>query len=229
MNDIVYILKEDAEADELRYSLRSVCENFPYREIWFYCGKPEGITPDHYVPFRQKGIMAWEKVTSTIEEICKNRKISDDFWLFNDDFFIMKPVEDMPTYYDGTLLKRIQQIEKRRGNVSSLYSYQLRNTRDALMEDSYKTFNYAVHMPMLINKKKALQTIRKYPKIAMFRSLYGNMHNVGGKQHVDVKIFDEKKPKKDADFLSTTEKSFKVCPVGEFIREKFPDKCKYED
>ena len=227
--DIVYILKEDVEPEELRYSLRSVCKNFPYREVWFYCGKPDGIEPDHYVPFRQKGIMPWEKVTSTIEEICKNKDISEDFWLFNDDFFIMKKVEDIPTYYDRTLLRRIQQIEGRRGGVPSLYSTQLRRTREVLVTEGYRTLNYAVHLPMLINKKKALETIRKYPRIAMFRSLYGNMHQVGGEQHTDVKIFDEKKPKKDADFLSTTEASFKNYPVGEYIREKFPKKCKYED
>lgn len=229
MNDIVYILKSDIEADELRYSLRSVCENFPYREIWFYCGKPEGITPDHYVPFNQKGLMVWEKVTSTIEAVCKNPKISEDFWLFNDDFFIMKPVEDMPTYYDRTLMRRIQQIEKRRGGTKSLYTSQLRRTRDILMEDGYKTFNYAVHMPMLINKKKALETIRKYPRGCMFRSMYGNMHNIGGEQHSDVKIFTDTKPKKDCDFISTTEGSFNKYPVGEFIRERFPSPCKYED
>ena len=229
MNDIVYILKEGVEPDEIRYSLRSVCKNFPYKEVWFYGGKPEGITPDHYVEFRQKGMMPWEKVVSTIIEICRNKEISDDFWLFNDDFFIMKKVEDMPPYYDKTLLRRIQQIEGRRGGAPSLYSTQLRRTREALVNEGYRTLNYAVHMPMLINKKKALKVIMKYPKVSMFRSLYGNVYRVGGEQHTDVKIFDDKSPKKDVDFLSTTETSFRNCPVGEFIRERFPEKCKYED
>ena len=154
MNDIVYILKEDVEPDELRYSLRSVCKNFPYKEVWFFGGKPEGITPDHYVQFRQKGMMPWEKVVSTIEEICRNKDISEDFWLFNDDFFIMKKVKDMPPYYDKTLLRRIQQIEGRRGGIPSLYSTQLRRTREALVTEGYRTLNYAVHMPILINRTK---------------------------------------------------------------------------
>lgn len=230
MYDIVYILKQDVKPDELRYSLRSVCANFPYNKIWFYCGKPEGITPDEYVPFEQKGVMAWEKTTSTVKEICKNKQITADFWLFNDDFYIMKPVEDMPIYYDRTLFRRIQQIEKRRGGAGSLYSMQLRRTRDALQDMGFKTFNYAVHMPMLINRKKGLAVIEQYPKLPMFRSVYGNVYNVGGEQHADVKIVQRDiKPKEDCDFLSTGDGELNDTEVGRFIMSRFPNKCKYED
>lgn len=230
MNDIVYILKEDVEPEELRYSLRSVCKNFPYRKIWFYCGKPEGITPDEYVPYHQKGVMTWEKVTNTIREICRNKQITEDFWLFNDDFFIMKPVEDMPTYYDRTLFRRIQQIEKRRKGAPSLYSRQLRITREVLQDNGYKTFNYAVHMPMLINKKKALKVIGMFPNLYMFRSVYGNVMNVGGEQHADVKIITkDKEPPKDCDFLSTGDGDMSESAVGRFIMAQFPEPCKYED
>lgn len=230
MYDIVYILKSDVKPDELRYSLRSVCKNFPYRKIWFYCGKPDGITPDEYVPFNQRGVMVWEKTTSTVEAICKNKDITEDFWLFNDDFFIMKPVTDMPTYYDKTLYRRIQQIEKKRGGAPSLYSYQLRLTRDTLMDNGYRTYNYAVHMPMLINRTKGLKTIRAFPKLHMFRSVYGNLWNVGGEQHTDVKIVDPKlKPKKDCDFLSTSDRPLAETEVGRFVMSAFPEKCKYED
>ena len=229
MYDIVYVLKNDVKAEELRYSLRSVCENFPYRKIWFYCGCPEGIKPDEYVPFIQKGVMTWEKTTSTVEEICKNKNITEDFYLFNDDFFIMKPVEDMPIYYDGTLFRRIQQIQKKRGGAPSLYSMQLSQTRDALQEYGFKTFNYAVHMPMLINRKKALEVIRQYPKLRMFRSVYGNVANVGGEQHKDVKIANKDiEPNKDCDFLSTSDGELSESKVGRFIMERFPNPCKYE-
>ena len=230
MYDIVYILKEDVKPDELRYSLRSVCENFPYNKVWFYCGKPEGITPDEYVPYVQKGVMVWDKTTNTVEAICKNNKITEDFWLFNDDFYIMQPVEDMPTYYDRTLFRRIQQIEKRRGGAPSLYSNQLRLTRDALQDMGYKTFNYAVHMPMLINRKKGLAVIRKYPNLRMFRSVYGNVYNIGGEQHKDVKITNRDiKPSEACDFLSTGDTPMEETAVGRYIMAQFPNKCKYED
>ena len=230
MFDIVYILKEDIQPEELRYSLRSVCKNFPHNRVVFYGGKPEGIEPDKWVNFKQRGVSVWEKTTSTVKAICEDNDITEDFWLFNDDFFIMKPVKDMPTYYDRTLFRRIQQIEKKRGGSRSLYTYQLRITRDALQAEGYRTFNYAVHMPMLINRKKGLEVINKYPKLNMFRSVYGNVYKVDGRQHADVKISSkDEEPPKDCDFLSTADGDMSESKVGRFIMTQFPDKCKYED
>lgn len=229
MNDIVYILKEDVEANELRYSLRSVSKNFPYRKIWFYGGKPEGLEPDEYVEYRQRGIMPWEKVIDTIYQVSKNNKITEDLWLFNDDFYIMQPVEDMPNYYDKTLFRRIQQIEKTRKGNRSLYSQQLRRTRDSLQGEGYRTTNYEVHLPMLINRKKAKALIEKYPKMVMFRSTYGNVYSIGGEQHNDVKIINPVvKPQEDCDFLSTSDGDLSNTEVGRFIMAKFPEPCRYE-
>ena len=227
--DIVYILKNDVTAEELRYSLRSVCENFPHRKVWIYGGKPEGIEPDEYVYFNQRGVMPWEKVISTIKEISRNKAITEVFYLFNDDFYIMKPMEEIPVYYDRTLFRRIQQVEKSRGGARSLYSQQLRRTRDALQSEGYKTFNYEVHMPMLINRKKADRLIERYPKMSMFRSTYGNIYDIGGEQHKDMKIANPNlEPPVDCDFLSTADGELSETAVGRFIMNRFPNPCKYE-
>lgn len=228
--DIVYILKADVEAEELRYSLRSVCKNFPFSKVWFYCGKPDGITPDEYVPFNQRGVAPWEKTTSTVEAICRNKDISENFWLFNDDFFVMKKVKDtIPPYYDRTLFRRIQSLEAKRKGVRSLYSQQLRITRDALQSEGFKTFNYAVHMPMLINRRLGYEVIHKYPRLHMFRSVYGNVYDIGGEQHDDVKIIAKDiEPPAKCDFLSTGDGALSESAVGRFIMARFPDACKYE-
>lgn len=227
--DIVYILKADVEPDEIRFSIRSVCRNFPYRKIWFFGGKPEGIEPDMFKPVNQKGTESWRKVTYTIEQVCGTPGVTDDFWLFNDDFFIMKPLEDLPPLYNGTLLERIEELRSRYPGAQSLYSIRLMRARAQLEEVDYTTLNYAVHVPMLINKKKALRTIRKFPRSPMFRSLYGNMWDVGGINRPDVKIFDnETEPDPDCDLLSTGDTSFREGKVGEFIRSRFPEPCRYE-
>ena len=54
-HDIVYLLRNDIAGEELRYSIRSVVQNFPYRKIVFVGGKPEGIEPDIYIPDIQEG------------------------------------------------------------------------------------------------------------------------------------------------------------------------------
>lgn len=227
MHDIVYILKEDAEADELRYSLRSL-SNFPHGKVWFFGGQPEGLMPDKAVPLEQKGVTSWDKVKWTIEQVCRTREVTDDFWLFNDDFFVMKPVEEWTPKYDKTIYRRIQQIEKRHGG-SSYYSSELNFVRELLTLEHLKTYNYAVHMPMLINKRKALEVIRKFPRCPMFRCVYGNYWRVGGEQMADCKITDPAQEPEDTVMLSTSDGSFRHGLVGEYIKNAFPDKCRYEE
>ena len=227
--DIVYVLKKDVEPNELIYSLRSVEANMPHARVIFVGGKPDGIEPDVYIPHEQKGVSNWEKSTSSIEYIARRKEVSDNFWLFNDDFFVMKPIDELKPIYNGTLYRRVQAIEQKRKGMTSLYSNALRATKELLDSERLHSYNYAVHMPMLINKAKALEVIRKYPKCKMFRSLYGNYHRVGGINRPDCKIVNlDTEPSKDAIFLSTSETSFAKGKVGEFIRSKFTKPSRFE-
>ena len=88
--DIVYVLKPDFQNEELRYSLRSL-ENFPHDKVWFVGGQPNELTPDGRLNIRQWGDTKWERVKNMLARVCVADDISEDFWLFNDDFFILKP------------------------------------------------------------------------------------------------------------------------------------------
>ncbi len=57
--DIVYFVKESAQNEELRYSLRSVEKNFPHRNVWFVGGKPKGLTPDKWHAVNQDRETKW--------------------------------------------------------------------------------------------------------------------------------------------------------------------------
>ena len=227
--DIVYILRNDIESDEVRYSLRSVEANFPVNKVWIYGGKPEGIEPDEMVEVVQVGSNKWQKVNNTLGLICSNDKITPDFWLFNDDFFVMQPVTDLDPMYAGTLEERVERIKQRWNGRASAYSRQLSNTARVLIEQGYDTVDYALHVPMLINRAKGLQTLKKFNGFPMFRSLYGNHHRIGGVRIKDVKIQSvDKQPTGREVLLSTNDQSFSNGKVGEYIRAAFPDRCKYE-
>ena len=226
-NDIVYILKSDIQPDELRYSLRSVCKNFPYKRVWFYGGCPEGIKPDMMVEFTQTGVNKWEKVNNTLKAICKNGEITEDFWLFNDDFFIMKKLAKLEPMVGGSLYARCARIVKKYGRETS-YAAQLQATARELKARGYDRLDYALHVPMLINRAKGLETLRAFKGFPMFRSLYGNMHEIGGVISKDVKIQDGAVPTGAEALISTNDLSFRDGAVGQFIRDAFPDKCKYE-
>lgn len=227
--DVVYILSNDYKSDEIIYSIRSICKNFTFGKLWIYGGKPEGIEPDCMVQYSQVGANKWERVNNTLWEICQNDDITPDFCLFNDDFFVMKKVKKVEPMTDGTLWARANRIAGKYGGRDSRYSTQLKDTARILRDKGYDRLNYALHVPMLINRKKGLETLKKFKGCPMFRSLYGNHHKIGGTLTDDVKIQDLlTKPDGTEIFLSTDDKSFLDGAVGEYIRNAFPEKCKYE-
>ena len=88
--------------------------------------------------------------------------------------------------------------------------------------------NYAVHLPMLLEKEKVLEVLNEFDG-PMFRSLYGNYWDIGGVDRPDVKIAtNNEKPKEDAQFVSTSDTSFQYGEVGKYLRRIFPDKSKWE-
>lgn len=226
--DIVYILRNDIEPQELRYSLRTL-KNFPHGRVWFFGGEPAYLKPDVQKYIAQRGDTPWERVSFTLRQACAETELTDDFWLFNDDFFIMKPVTEYEPKYNGTLWQHIIEVEDRHGGHPSAYTAQLRRTAKALQEADLPQLNYALHVPMLINKEKALKTLDRFPFVPMFRSLYGNMNHINGVDTEDVKIATiNKEPDPEAELLSTSDNSWLAGKVGAFIRERFPDKSKYE-
>lgn len=229
-HDIVYFVKESPENNELRYSLRSVEKNFPHKRVWFYGGKPNGLKPDKRVLITQTCPTKWQNVKFMLRMACKNDDITEDFWLFNDDFFVMKPVTELPPIYDKDLYRRIIHSESRYGDKPSSYTANLRQTVKELEKRGLDCLNYAVHIPFLVNRKKALEVLKEFPNCPMFRALYGNYCNIGGKDYHDVKIYElNKGADPDWGFLSTTDSSFTNGKVGEYIREMFKERSRFEE
>lgn len=226
--DVVYILHKDVEPDELRYSLRSIEKNMTHGKVWFYCGCPDGIEPDVYIPDQQIGASKWERVRSSLLRICSNDEISDRFWLFNDDFYVLKRMTKTAPLHRGELRDRIREIETKRNMIPSSYTIQLRRCENRLRQEGLTTIDYALHVPMLIDKQKGLETLQLFPDNPMFRSLYGNYAKVGGILAEDVKTTDQDAEiPEDAMFFSTSNKSFSG-RVREQLEQMFPDPCRYE-
>lgn len=227
--DVVYILKEDIDPRELRYSLRSVAKNFPHRRVWFVGGQPEGLYPDGRIAHKQIGQNKWENVRSSLFKVLECKDITDDFFLFNDDFFIMKPFEgEFINYVGGTLEYRIREVFIKNGE-NSRYTEQLSKARAELLFDGFDAMSFCVHLPMLINKQKAREVLSGLGS-PMFRSIYGNRARVPYIYHEDVKVYDlDTVPPESCDYLSTLESSFNNGKVGEFIRRRFNTPCRFEN
>lgn len=232
MNDVVYFVKESLTNEELRYSLRTLELNFPYRRVWFYGGCPAGLNPDRhvYVDQDQLGNTKWQHTAGMLKMVCSNDEISEDFWLFNDDFFVIRKVpEDMRNVSCGSMYDLITRTEEKHGG-SSNYTRLMREAMHALSSEGYPTWNYATHTPMLINRAKCLQTLEKFATHPMFRNLYGNMWKISAEDwRDDCKIQDlDKKPDTFYPYLSTSDRSFSLGAVGKWIRKKYPTPSRFE-
>lgn len=231
--DVVYFVKESPCNEELRYSLRSLELNWKCKSVWFYGGCPNGLKPDHSVKVVQDGASKWENVRNMLIEACKNDDIAENFWLFNDDFFIMKPTpEETTPLYNGSLERQIARVEARHGGEMTDYTKRLRHLVETLKRADKPTLNYSVHKPILVNRKKALEVLEKFPDEPMFRALYGNYWQIGGVDKSDHKVmlthYDIKKVSRWR-YLSTSDDSFMYGNVGAYIRSVFQNKSRFEE
>lgn len=224
-NDIVYILKEDIQPDELRYSLRSVEANFPHGLVWFIGGQPEGITPDRMIRHKQTG-NKWERIRSSMLRICEEAELSDAFFLFNDDFYIMKPQRGkFVNFADKTLSWRVEDLKKVHPWLNP-YGRTVHKAKEELKMQGFGEVNFEVHMPMLFEKSKIGAIMRcSSPQM---RSIYGNVTGCEWIQHDDVKVYDLETVPTDADYLSTNDDTFRNGAVGRYIRESFPKPSRFE-
>lgn len=224
--DIVYFVKDTPKNEELKYSLRSVEKNFPHRNVWFIGGCPKGLFPDKQLKVRQNHSTKWENTNDLLRAACMCDEISNNFILFNDDFFVLKPVREVPYYYEGSIRHRIGQLK---GYQHSEYREKMEGCRNMLLVRGYDEKNFAVHMPMIINKEKMLACMKRFPVGLMWRSLYGNFIGVEGTPTKDQKIVTRTQPAPALfPYVSTNDGSFRDGVVGRQIRMLFPHPSSFE-
>lgn len=228
-HDVVYFVKNAPHNEELRYSLRSLAQNFPCGKVWIFGFCPYELNTDRIVNIEQDQPTKWENVRKLMRKACETDELTPDFWLFNDDFFIMEPTAELPPLYNGDIRDHIVTIENRHGGMTTLYTQRLRHLVKTLEKAGLGTKNYALHKPMLINRAKMLQTLDQFPDEPMMRALYGNHHNLGGENTKDCKLAAGLRPNiEDVPIISTDDYAFMHTSVGDWIRAKFPNRSKYE-
>lgn len=229
--DIVYLVKNTEYNGELRYSLRSVCKNFPHRKIWFVGSMPKGIKPDYFQPVNQSRSKddKYQNVHKLIEAIINNKGISNNFVLFNDDFFVLNPVKQLPVYINGDLHSLIEFVKTEGRTNSSKYINIIERTIEDLTKRKLPCNNFELHIPIGINKIAMKNIMNTYGRFN--RSLYGNnLYNPDKTISIhDVKIYNPIQiPTEEQLFVSTTDASFNLGEIGKYIKNKFPEPCEYE-
>lgn len=223
--DIVYFVKDKMYNEELRYSLRSVDVNMPHKRVWIFGGCPFNVVPDIRVRVDQVGKTKWDRVRNMYKMVCENKEITDDFIMFNDDFFVMQPTDHIEPMYRCSLEEHIKVLER---NRPTAYSRLLRQCLDKL---GPRAASFELHVPFIFNKKELLRLLNDYPDMHCTRTMYGNLGEFGSVQHSDVKIFDSKPPfdYKNSQFLSTDDPVININnDIWRWLQKQFPKKSRFE-
>lgn len=191
----------------------------PHENIIVVGGKPDWYTGKFIeVETRtEQGYVSrnkYQNAKNNIRQIVENDSISSDFILMNDDFYVMKPIDQLQYYHGGLLSDKVALHKRFASNAE--YTNVLVRTAQVLDAMGIKDpLDYALHIPMMFNKQKLAEVLIQ--PIASIRTLYGNMYNVGGRKMGDVKVhpkrnqhapepFDYKN--EDSIFLSTADMTF---------------------
>ena len=217
--DVVYVCRP-GEDPELRYSLRSLA-HLPHRQVWVVGGKPIWARVRH-IPVAPRGRDKILNVRANLRALVASEGISERFYLFNDDFYVMKPLRVVPVLHRGLLCD----VEGQ-----ATWHHHMRRTDVWLRERGIvDPLNYELHIPLPMTKtglRLALDLIGDERSL-LYRSVYGNLAGIGGEQTRDVKIYKATDVIPDGPWLSTSDKSFRGCPVGMHIRRAFRRAGAYE-
>jgi hypothetical protein len=128
---------------------------------------------------------SYANVREQLRVACATEKISDDFVLMNDDFFVINPVKEIPTWYTGTLVDRIRSLQQIKSQNAGYLRLLILSNNVIRRTGVADPLDYELHTPMIMNKEKLLPILHS---TALWRSYYGNKYNVGGTKHSDVKV-----------------------------------------
>lgn len=229
--DVVVPVRVGAISMQLRYALRSWAAHLPHRRVWTIGYRHPWLLDEvGHIPLRQTG-SKWENTTAGMRAACTDSRVSDPFVWADDDMFVMHPLpEGMPVLHRG-LVADVEADYAARGYAT--YVRGMRETRAVLANLGYpRPLSYELHVPMPVDKTGMLAALDQAPHLDGMhkRTLYGNLNHIGGEQAEDVKI-SHRGPygvNPNSRFLSTMPDSFACGRVGEFIRGRFPEPCRYE-
>lgn len=231
--DVVYILAKKSQYEELRYSLRSL-RNIPHGKVFIAGACPEWAQNVIHVPVdRVAGETRYQNAERNWYGALTHPELSDDYITMNDDFYIMRPIDAIEYYHDGSLREYLKVLTER-GATHPNYLNAMQITLDILRSHGIADPNgYLLHVPMIMNKQKRLELHDmfvnqiEHGEILLMRTLYGNLYDVGGTHMHDVKFLDGNFDH-DLPFLSTNDPGFKYEAIGDFIRDTFSEKSEYE-
>ena len=224
--DIVYVVRAGERNEELRYSIRSVVANLPHGKVWIagYC--PTWLGNDIGVIKVQSRPGGHQSAKANLRAACEHPEVSESFMYFNDDFFVMQPMDALPVMHRGSLADAAKN-----DRMASAYQRHIGKTLGVLSTLGITDpLTYDMHAPMTVTKTGMLQALELCAKAPMLqeRTLFGNMQEVGGVRAHNFKVRRQDRGWSTWLFISTNDNTFARLPVGQYIRSQFTEPSPFE-
>lgn len=222
--DIVYPVKPGNDNEPLKFSLRSLA-NLPHDRVWIVGHKPAWVTGVEFIPGNHGGYHA--NVYNNIRLACEHPDVADEIVIMNDDFIITEPIERVQTFYRCTLDQHLGIPRVKRGGW---WKDSLETTHICLQAHGIaEPISYELHVPFPVDKARMAQTLQQFQHVTpdnppQWRTLYGNMHGIGGRQRQDVKAYNGSTISRP--YHSTAPRSFPAFRSA--LTEMFPEASRYE-
>lgn len=239
--DILYVVGTGStwKNNELRYSLRSIDRYGKNVGRIFIATEqlPKFINPDAvtHIFIRDLGTIKHLNIMDKIENVMRCSDIADDFLLSSDDHFYIKETDfdNYPLYYKGEIQERRDAVE---------YWKSLRDTKTFLQSKGLTTYSTNPHCNTHFNRPLYMANIelmnegKKMMYGAEVNCLMGNLlikEGVKPEEYSDIKIksFESRedllKQLGDTHCFSIYDSALS-CGMKDYLREKFPNKSRWE-
>lgn len=232
MRDIVYLVGPGERNEALRYSLRSLA-NLPHNRVWIVGHRPEWVAGVEYLPVSQRG-PKHANTWANLEAVAAHGP--ESFYLFNDDYFLLHPMTEVPVFHRGSLDERIAYYARKPG--LGAWARRGRNTRRALTRAGLKgdrLRSYELHLPLPLDREPLAEALAALHRVRetearhyMKRTWVGNWLRLGGEQTRDCKVHSQwGNAALRGSFLSTSDRAWSGS-AGAAIRARFAAPGPYE-
>ena len=212
----IYIPYKHNGEDALKYALRGIEKNFPHDVVLITDNPPEWY----------KGKLAYcsdntgRKQFNIINKLWAIR--DENFIYWNDDHFLIKPIEEIKTWYEGTITQALNKAGGR-------YYEAVRNTYEHFGDVKY----YDIHTPAVFTREQIQRVFKLEWSDKEFVIKTAALCQEEGEEMKDLKINRPISKEaindlvKDRTFFSTGPMGYKTQMVS-YLNELFPSKSKFE-
>jgi hypothetical protein len=212
--DIVYVVKPGERNNALRYSLRSL-GNLPHRRVIIGGSCPTWVKNVVHAPVPRLSRSKFDSIEANLKGALHDPDIADECVYFNDDFYVMVPLERVPILHGGPAADYhpSDQIGKRfKKTIAAL------DMPDALTYDG-------THVPLPIIRDDVFKAFELSPGGIKWRTWYGNICRIGGERTHNAKVRNARGAIPDGPFLSSSPMS--LASLKEFIEDILPRRSPY--